>query len=220
MKNQPLFLRLIAAVLLLGCLFSTVGCAGESNPSSLASVVSVQEESSAAQSSIVPSDTSSEDKASEVIYDTIPFTLGFTGVSLLDSTLEFEAKLIKNVSTLHSQIEIDEEASYFEEFNDYVDSIDQAFFKEKSILAIIIFVGSLSDVPQVNFLAWSEQGLIVDYTIVNPHFFVDAGGYRLILLEVENNDLNRRPLVILQQYHSKDLAYGEYYDFGPWEQNQ
>ena len=217
MKKQKLFLRLIAAALLLCCLFSTVGCGDEPDSSSLASNVTIINESTLReQYGIVSSDVSSEDTASQVDYDTIPFTLGFTGINLLGSTLEFEAKLIKNVSGL--QFGVDEEAFYFEELNDYVNSIDQNFFKEKSILSIIIGVSSQSDIPQVNFLAWSEQGLIVDYTIVKPLMRVDAGGCRLLLLEVENKDLNRQPLVIIPQFHSKQLGYGESYDFGPWAQ--
>ena len=97
MKKQKLFLRLIAAALLLCCLFSTVGCGDEPDSSSLASNVIINESTLREQYGIVSSDVSSEDTVSQVVYDTIPFTLGFTGVNLLGSNLEFKAELIKNV---------------------------------------------------------------------------------------------------------------------------
>ena len=128
MKKQKRFLRLIAAVLFLCYLLSTVGCGGESDPS-------------------VSSSASSENVTSEVIYKNIPFTLDFCEYDQTDdtspvfySTIQgFSAGLVRTAMELQKGSAFDQvypERS--DAFNQYIATCDDAFFEETVLLVLRI----------------------------------------------------------------------------------
>ena len=157
------FLRLIAAGLLLCCLFSAVGCGDEPD------------------SSFVSSAVSSEDVTSEATYESIPFTLEFCEYDSTEdpspvfySTVQgFSAALVRTATELQKGSAFDQvHPERSDAFNQYIATCDDAFFEANVLLVLRIKYSTDLYYSRVNSLLLSGKGdwgadMIVDYSDIS-----------------------------------------------------
>lgn len=202
------FLQSLAAILLLGCLLSAVGC-GDTAPFS-----SDDASSEMIVISLTPPDSSAgsyQTADGETLYDVIPYSVedSFTYGEIVgkeDDETEpiydgpFVADLIPDRSTM-------EEAFWADSFSSY----DDAFFEYYTLVRIRIRRAP-EDTIQVNFLALSEEGLIVDCTVFEHMVTADMNETKALLLKVEKRLIADIPAAVLVQQHTrKEDSYGRYY---------
>lgn len=201
------FLQRLAAILLLGCLLSVVGC-GDTAPSS-----SDDGSSSLVYIDLTPPDSSAgsyQTSDGETLHDVIPYSIedSFDDGVIVEEGIEiestwrrapFEADLILERSEMERMFWPD------------ASSFDDDFFEYYALVRIRMCCAP-EDTIQVNFLALSEEGLVVDCTFFEHLVAADAECTKALLLKVEKRLIADIPSVVLTQQHTrKQDAYGRYY---------
>ncbi len=79
--------------------------------------------------------------------------------------------------------------SYTKEFNDYIASIDEAFFQTKSIIAIVHVSSYAPFYFDVTNVYASDNEILVDYVYSNPEVGADVMQYTCIMIEVNKSDI-------------------------------